>query len=236
MARERDWPGAFNTRDLGGIPVAAGVLAPGVLFRSGQPQTWGSKAWARAEAEGVRRVLDLRDPSEPRGSAEGTEAIEYRFAPVEDPILPAFRERFDPYLNHPSGYADFVGFFSERIAGAVGELLEAGPGTLVCCSAGRDRTGLVMGILLLRLGADAEVLVHEDELAVRAVNEHHLHREKPHPYERWHDEPELAEIIRSRGDAVREFAADFDAHDFLRAHGVSDAAVERACDWLIAPR
>jgi hypothetical protein len=71
---------------------------------------------------------------------------------------------------------------------------------------------------------------------VRAVNEHHLHRAKPHPYERWHDEPELAEIIRSRGDAVREFAEGFDAHEFLRIHGVADAAVERARDWLIASR
>ncbi|UQN15252.1 tyrosine-protein phosphatase [Gulosibacter sp. ACHW.36C] len=236
MARERDWPGAFNARDLGGIPVAAGVLAPGVLFRSGQPQTWGPDAWVRAEAEGVRRVLDLRDPSEPRGSATGTDGIDYRFTPVEDPELPAFRARFDPYLNHPSGYPDFVGLFAERVAVAVGEVLEAGPGTLVCCSAGRDRTGLVTGILLLRYGADAEVLAHEDELAVRAVNEHHLHRAKPHPYERWHDETELAEIIRSCGDAVREFAEGFDAHEFLRTHGVADAAVERARDWLIASR
>lgn len=234
MARERAWPGAFNARDLGGIPVAAGVLAPGALFRSGQPQAWSPEAWRSAKAEGVRRILDLRDPSEPRGEAVGREGITYGFAPVEDPALPAFRARFDPYLNHTAGYADFVAMFPDRVAAAVGRILAAGPGTLVCCSAGRDRTGLVTGILLLRLGASVEALAHEDELAVRAVNEHHLHREKPHPYERWHDEAELAPIIRSRGDALREFAASFDAAAFLREHGVPDASVESARGWLLA--
>lgn len=234
MARERTWPGAFNARDLGGIPVAAGVLAPGALFRSGQPQAWAPEAWRCAEADGVRRILDLRDPSEPRGEVVGRAGIDYGFAPVEDPALPAFRERFDPYLNHTAGYADFVAMFPDFVAAAVGRILAAGPGTLVCCSAGRDRTGLVTGILLLRLGATAGTLAREDELAVRAVNEHHLHREKPHPYERWHDEAELGPIIRSRGDALRDFAADFDAAAFLRAHGVPDAAVEHARGWLLA--
>lgn len=235
MQREQFWPGAFNARDLGGIRVDGGVIAPGVLFRSGQPQTWTPRAWELAEDAGVRRIVDLRDPSEPHGDARGTDAIEYRFAPVEDPTLPAFRERFDPYMNHTSGYGDFIGLFADRVAGACREVLESGPGTLVCCSAGRDRTGLVTGILLLRLGAGASALAGEDELAVRAVNEHHLHREKPHPYERWHDEPDLAPMIRSRVEALEEFAAGFDAARFLHDHGVGDELVADARRWLVAP-
>ncbi len=235
VTRERGWPGAFNARDLGGIPVAGGAVRDGVLFRSGQPQAWAEAAWAQAAAEGVRRVLDLRDATEPQGPAVGTEAIDYRFAPVEDPTLPEFRARFQPYLNHTDGYADFVAMFAPRVADAVGELFDAGPGTLVCCSAGRDRTGLVTGIALLALGADGATLADEDERAVRAVNAHHLTREKPHPYERWLPEEELAPVIESRGAALREFAASFDSQGFLAEHGVDAPRVTAAREWLVEP-
>jgi hypothetical protein len=210
VTRERDWPGAFNARDLGGIPVAGGAVRDGVLFRSGQPQAWAEAAWAQAAAEGVRRVLDLRDATEPQGPAVGTEAIDYRFAPVEDPTLPEFRARFQPYLNHTDGYADFVAMFAPRVADAVGELFDA-------------------------LGADGATLADEDERAVRAVNAHHLTREKPHPYERWLPEEELAPVIESRGAALREFAASFDSQGFLAEHGVDAPRVTAAREWLVEP-
>lgn len=231
---ERDWPGAFNARDLGGTPVAGGAVRPGVLFRSGQPEAWRPEGWIAAAADGVRRVFDLRDPAEPRRAPDGAEdaGIDVRFLAVDDPLDERFKARFIPYLNHPDGYADFVAMFPERVAAAVGAIVDAGPGSLVCCSAGRDRTGLVTGLLLDALGTPIEALAAADDFATRSVNARHLVRETPHPYERYTPEPELTEVTGGRGRALAAFFAGFDTVDFLRAHGV-DAQAARP--WLVAP-
>lgn len=235
-SREREWAGAFNARDLGGIPLAEGRVSGGVLFRSGQPEAWRPEGFVAAAEDGVRRILDLRDPTEPGGvpEAAATAGISYGFSPVEDPRDPEFRARFDPYLNHPSGYADFAAMFPDRVAAALGRVLDEGPGTVVCCSAGRDRTGLVTSVLLLALGADPDALLAEDECASRAVNERHRTRATPHPYERWVPESELRVAVASRRDALAEFIREFDAREFLAEYGIDSAAFDTARSWLVA--
>ncbi|WP_185714917.1 tyrosine-protein phosphatase [Gulosibacter macacae] len=228
---EQTWAGAFNARDLGGIPLGAGAVRPGVLFRSGQPEAWSPDGWREASAAGVARVLDLRHPSEPRRPATGAAelGVGYEFAAVDDPNDPRFRARFVPYLNHPNGYADFLDLFAEPVAAAVGRLVEAGPGTVVCCSAGRDRTGLVTGLFLRALGTPIFVLQDADELATRKVNLRHLVRETPHPYECYEAEPEISATVASRRAAIAEFFGQLDAAKFLSEHGVDVAA---ARPWL----
>lgn len=213
--------------------MAAGVLAPGVLFRSGQPQTWQPEAWQQAYEAGVRHIVDLRHPSEPRGEISGNAQIDYCFAPVEDPRLPEFRSRFVPYLNHTSDYPDFLDMFADKVAVAIATVLRFGPGTLVCCSAGRDRTGLVMGILLRALGATLSELLLQDELAVRAVNEHHRVRATPHPYERWQDEYELEQTIASRAAGLEQLFWSFNPGRFCRANGIPDELFAQARSWLV---
>ena len=117
--RDLPWPGAFNSRDLGGTPVAGGSVRPGVLYRSGQPEAWAPQAWREAAAGGVRRVLDLRDEREPRSRPDGAAetGIGYAHAAVDDPDDVEFRRRFVPYLNHTAGYAGFLELFGDRGGG-----------------------------------------------------------------------------------------------------------------------
>ncbi|SJM54457.1 tyrosine-protein phosphatase [Gulosibacter sp. 10] len=232
--RERCWEGAFNARDLGGVPVAGGRIRAGALFRSGQPEAWTPEGFRQASDDGVRRIFDLRDPEEPGGAPAGAEraGIDYRFVPVEDPRLPEFRARFVPYMNHTSGYRDFLAMFPGRVAHALREVFLGGPGTLVCCSAGRDRTGITTSMVLLSQGVELEALLHEDELAVRAVNERHRTRETPHPYESWQPEEALRPAIDSRREALAAFARGLDVRGFLRAHGL-DGAADGAREWLV---
>lgn len=228
------WPGAFNARDLGGIPVDGGVVRRGVLFRSGQPEAWTPAGWREAAAGGVRRVLDLRDPREPRSRPDGAEAVGIAVAhcAVDDPDDAAFRERFVPYLDHTAGDRDFVGMFGDRVAAAVGRVVADGPGTVVCCSAGRDRTGLVTGMLLRALGAPIAALQDADERAVRSVNHRHLVRTTRHPYEAYRTGAELAATISSRREAIADFFEGLDAGGWLRERGVD---VDAARAWLVDP-
>ncbi|MFD2675344.1 tyrosine-protein phosphatase [Gulosibacter bifidus] len=237
--RSCNWPGAFNARDLGGVRIADGVIRPGVLFRSGQTQAWQPEAFSLAAAAGVKRILDFRDPREPKplptddGLPERGN-IEYDFQPVEDPDNAEFRARFVPYLNHPSGYPDFMALFAPRVVRAVSRVIAAGPGTLVCCSAGRDRTGLVTSLLLRGLGADIDDITYEDELAMRAISAHQLVRKTPHPYERWLPDAELAQVCADRRAALAEFLTEIDVHRVLGDHGVRAADLDYARSWLLA--
>ncbi|WP_225735919.1 tyrosine-protein phosphatase [Gulosibacter chungangensis] len=231
--REFTWAGSFNARDLGGIQVAGGVVRPNVLFRSGKPEAWEAAGFAQAAAAGVHRIIDLRDPAEPGGVPELSEGsgIDYYFSPIEDPQSPAFKSRFQPYMNHTSGYLDFLGMFGDRVARTVGTVLDAGPGTLICCSAGRDRTGLLTSVILLALGADTAHLQQQDELAVRVINERH--RGLTHPYESWQPPEIVDEMVASRRQALEKFVAAFNAQSFLTEQGVSERAVAEAREWLV---
>ncbi|QUY62615.1 tyrosine-protein phosphatase [Gulosibacter molinativorax] len=230
---DKHWAGAFNARDLGGIEVAAGAIRPGVLFRSGKPEAWEPEGFREAAASGVRRIVDLRDPSEPGGAPAdaGVAGIDYEFSPIEDPRSPRFQARFRPYMNHTSGYADFLDMFGDRVAGAVGEVFAGSPGALMCCSAGRDRTGIVVSVILLALGASDEELARQDELAVRAVNERH--RGRTHPYESWQPREIVDEMVASRRASLLDFAASLDARAFLDHYGIGSKRLEAASEWLL---
>lgn len=233
QSRELEWAGSFNARDLGGLEVAGGVVRPAVLFRSGKPEAWEPAGFNQAAADGVRRIIDLRDPTEPGGVPEAarTAGIDYVFSPIEDPHAPEFKARFQPYMNHTSGYFDFLGMFGDRVARSVDAVFTRGPGSLICCSAGRDRTGLVTSIILLALGADARELLQQDELAVRAINERH--RGRTHPYESWQPAEVVDGMVASRRDSLLEFADAFDARAFLDREGISGRTIDAASDWLV---
>src|SRR4051794_10971619 len=58
-AVELDWPGTRNTRDLGGLPTAAGGRTrPGALVRSASLQSLTTEGWDTLVAHGVRTVVD----------------------------------------------------------------------------------------------------------------------------------------------------------------------------------
>lgn len=233
------WPGAFNTWDLAGVAIDGGEISPGVLFRSGQTQAWPRESFVLADEAGVRRILDLRDPREPRpaDTEDGLPErgrVEYDFQPIEDPDNAEFKRQFVPYLNHPSGYGAYMELFAPRVMRAVSRVIAAGPGTMVCCSAGRDRTGLVISLLLYALGTEIDEIAQQDGLAMRAISDHQLERVPPHPYERWLPEDELVEVIADRRAALRTFLSDIDIAGLLAAHGITDADLEYATDWLVS--
>lgn len=215
--RERHWPGAFDTRDLGGLALEDGrVLRPGVLWRSGRIEAFTDDAWRAAAAEGVRTVVDLRDDrervrrDEDPAADPGAAGVRVVGSAIEDPDDPRFRALCSPYLDDPADYRAYSELFAERIGRTVRVLDDATArgGTIVNCSAGRDRTGLVVGLVLLELGAGADVLGREDELATRAVNAHHGRRTVPHPYERHLDGDALDARVAERRAAIEAWVPD----------------------------
>lgn len=235
--RECAWRGVFNARDVGGVPLAQGSARTGRLFRSGRTASLTTQGWEAVRAAGVRTVVDLRPERErgrrdddPRLEPGALDGLRFVGAAVEDPDDPEFRALCDPYLNHPRDYGAYATLFAERIAGALDTIADAAGegGVLVHCSAGRDRTGLVLALVLRASGASNETIADEDELATRSVNAHHGRRARPHPYERFMDDRDLAAVIASRRAAMLDWLVGLDAGDAvatsLGTAGALDAA------------
>jgi protein-tyrosine phosphatase len=164
-----DWEGCYNVRDLGGLITSDGHRVRwGALVRSDIPTRLTERGRAALVAHGIRSIVDLRfapeiaDDGESypfRGSTEATGPTyrnvpfhEWSDSPDEERIA-AYRSaatraelnRLDLDLNAPG------------IAAAVGAVADAPEGgVLVHCHAGKDRTGVVVALILALLGVSDE--------------------------------------------------------------------------------
>jgi protein-tyrosine phosphatase len=150
-----------NVRDLGGIPVArGGRIRPGVLYRGDAP--FPADADPALRPWPPRTVIDLRSADE-GGSPH---PIEARGATLLH--LPLFGAASPASLvEGPSGsgvdltaiYLEMIRSGESTIVQALRVISESPPPILLHCTAGKDRTGVVVAILLATLGVPEQSVV-----------------------------------------------------------------------------
>jgi hypothetical protein len=226
------WEGAVNARHVAGS-----------VYRMGRREWLTERGWRQMHDDGVRTVVDLRNPGEQRRRAtdpavgpEAMAGIDVVATPTEDLDHPEHAEvhagRIPPYLSHPSGYAGVVRLFPDRIVAVFRAIAAAPAGVVLHCSAGRDRTGLIVTMLLRLAGAPdgsgtRAAVAEQYEASVRGINAWHRVSPVKHPYERWHDDDELAPLLAERQEALAAFADGLDVEQFLLEHGLSAGELER---------
>ena len=200
----------------------------GDIYRMGRSEWVTEAGWQQAYDDGVRTVIDLRNPGERQRRATDPVVSEQalaRFAvvhcPTEDPDNAEFRRICGPYLSHPRLYADNLRLFPALIASVFRAIAGAQGSIIVHCSAGRDRTGLIATLLLRLAGADNGCIVRHYEMGMRGINEWRGVSQIPHPYERHLAEDELAALLSDRLSSLREFADGLEVEAFLLRNGVS---------------
>jgi protein-tyrosine phosphatase len=162
MAPRHESPldGAFNFRDLGGLPAPGGrTVARGKLFRSDTLQALSARDVALLRDQiGLRVVVDLRLAHEVNDEGRGPLAAEAAIGYVHAPLGMASTAGIAPEQVLEALYLQCLA--SPSTLQAVEHIAaHAGQATLFHCAAGKDRTGVVAAMVLSLLGVDDEVIV-----------------------------------------------------------------------------
>jgi len=187
--------------------------------------------WQQAHNDGVRTVVDLRNPGEfgrrdtdpvVADDALGNFAIVNH--PTEDQSDAEFMELVGPYLSSPEYYWENLRRWPEKILAVIQAVIDAPEGGVVIhCSAGRDRTGMVTAVMLSVAGVSADDIVQDYALGVRGINEFFATQETPK--EPPVSEEELLERLDRSSAHLRELLAQLDAEQYLLDAGLTPAGL-----------
>lgn len=164
----------LNFREVGGAPCADGRrVRRGRLFRSATPDFATPTDLIFLERLGIRTVLDLRTEPERRVSP---------FIDLRVHSIPILTQVWDPGSIAASTlppdrfladrYLEMCELGADRIAECLGVLAEspASP-ALVHCTAGKDRTGVLVALLLSALGVNRRAIAEDYALSALAMAE-----------------------------------------------------------------
>ncbi|HEY9365045.1 MAG TPA: tyrosine-protein phosphatase [Agromyces sp.] len=152
-------PGTYNFRDVSGLPAATGTVRNGVLFRSDGLSRLGDAGQAKLRELGVGIVIDLRDENEAQMMPDDLGDLD-----VEVLRLPVFEgsgaSQGMAGISLEALYERIVTQHASVVVDALREISTAGDRAVVVhCTAGKDRTGVVVALALLAVGVDRDAVV-----------------------------------------------------------------------------
>lgn len=159
-------PTALNLRDVGGLPTTAGDhVRPGVLLRGGSLRLLSAEdAHALVLDYGVQTVVDLRSPREL--AIDGpTRLAGLGVATVHLPLIADLDRSVDRLSGAAAPalaaeYRDLLEHRGRHLV-TIARLLawHSSGALLVHCALGKDRTGVVIAVLLAAVGVDRSAIL-----------------------------------------------------------------------------
>jgi hypothetical protein len=173
------WDGYINARDLGGLPTplsSTGMTVVGRIARGPRRERITAPGWADARAWGLASVVDLRcayeigaGQGDPKVPTEALAGITIAHAPTEDQDDAEFMQICVPILDSPEYWVHNWRLQPHLVRGALEAIAASQPGTLVHCSAGRDRTGMISALLLGNAGVTPDAVAADYATSVHAM-------------------------------------------------------------------
>lgn len=149
-----------RTADMGTTAASATQL----LFRSGAPKFLGGNGAADLVQSGIRTVVDLREPEE---RAAIPNVVQESLLVLNRPI---YRAPAPVSMPMPEVYRHLLLGCSDAVVDAVRTIIRhLDSGVLVHCAAGKDRTGVVVAVLLAAAGLDRTAIVRDYSLSAESL-------------------------------------------------------------------
>jgi protein-tyrosine phosphatase len=228
------WNNCHNVRDLGGYSTAnGGKIRWQALIRADNLHSLTGDGCFAVLDYGVRSIIDLRFRSEvfrkpnPLASHAG---IHYLHLPIFDDQNMTAKAAIQSTTNFTTIYCRMLDWGHGHIANIINAVATAPPGAiLVHCHAGKDRTGLIVALILSLLGVSYSDIAFDFSLSATCLmplyHEHLLNTDDP---------------IR-RADLMRQFEAEphtildtlayldsryYGARAYFKAAGIPDATLD----------
>jgi protein-tyrosine phosphatase len=246
LNRTLTWDGCVNIRDLGGHPTEDGRTTRfGAVVRADSIRQLTDAGWEALADYGVSRIVDLRFHSELELDEPRDVAVEVVHVPLlpelDDPewaeIDPIGDAQPDALGSTRAVYLEFLERRRPQFAEAISAVAGAPEGAVVVhCFGGKDRTGLVVALLLRLARVDLETIG-----ADYALSGHNLRDVTAAWVAKAEDEVERERRIRmgtapaqAMADVLEELERRYGSvRDYLRAAGVEDEALDRATSRLV---
>jgi protein-tyrosine phosphatase len=240
------WEGCVNVRDLGGLPTEDGRRTRlGGVVRSDNVRRLTDEGWRALADHGVRRIVDLRFPEELAEDPPRDVEIDVVNVSVLGVADPEYVKELDAHLavndiadHYAWSYVEFLERYRDSFGEAFAAIADADGTVVVHCFAGKDRTGIVAGLLLRLAGVDYATI--GDDYALTADNL------RPR-WDAWLDETKdeeqrakLAKLQHTPAEAMSRVVQEIehrygDVASYLRAAGLTDEQIERLRERLVAP-
>jgi len=188
LPRSRDlaWAGCLNVRDLGGHRTASGGETRfGSIVRADDVHQLNDIGWKELAHYGVRTVVDLRGEHERSEDplrevpvevvhVPFMEASEADWEEIAEEIEAAAAAAPDVATSTRDVYLIFLERFGRNLAAALRAVANAPEGGIVIhCVGGKDRTGLLVALLLHLAGVPDEEIADDYALSEERLRERH---------------------------------------------------------------
>ncbi len=174
-SRRLEWEALLNARDLGALPTASGqVTRRGAVVRSDSLTSLTPAGREALLAYGIRTVVDLRLPFELKSDPNPFARRDHHGVAYHNVSF------IDPGSHPPTiamtlaeDYTGMLGRFGQRVAAVITTIAGAADGGVVIhCAAGKDRTGLIVALLLSTLGVAPERIAEDYALTAESLRAH----------------------------------------------------------------
>jgi protein tyrosine/serine phosphatase len=243
--RHLTWDGCANVRDLGGHSTPYGETQWGRIVRADTIRRLTDAGWEELTAHGVSTIVDLRMDEELDADPPADLPVAVVHVNVLAGTPPDYGEFLDALTDQVDTaaektkvvYLDFLDRCGPNFAAAFRAIADAPPGGVVVhCHGGKDRTGLVVALLLSLAGVSRDEIADDYALSEANLAEHQT---------RWEDEAvdeaeraRRRQIGRTPPEAMLGVLDELDARyggtrEFLLALGADGDELDRAVARLL---
>jgi protein-tyrosine phosphatase len=239
------WDACYNAREVGGYPAEnGGQTRWQALVRADNLHRLTPAGQAALREYGVRTIIDLRMPHElerhpnPFATPQSAGGPRYLHLPLidsdTDAAVDAAQAAGSEYIVIVERGKQLVGAVIKAVAAS----LEEG-GVLVHCHGGKDRTGIVVALLLSLAGVPRETIV--EDYAISEARLEPTYSEWLEAQAQLHGHPiERPHWMYSRPEQMANLLAYLDQHyggveGYLEACGVTQEEMAQVRKHLLAP-